>query len=390
MKSLQDCRAAIDRIDAGILELLSQRLAVARDIADCKLSSNQPILDRVREQDKLKAVMEQAAAGGLPPLLVADLFTVLMARTVSYEQGYLMEQLAASGPERDSSIAYLGTTGTYSHLAAHRFLDGFRGRLTACECGSFEEIVACVESLRAEYGILPIENSSSGNINEVLDLLQLTRCSIVGELFYPIDHSILALQDQPLTELTELCSHTQPVTQCSRWLHEHLPQVRITFTSSSSAAMQQVVERGDPHVAAIGSAGAIRFYPLHSLISGISNNPDNHTRFIVIAMTPVMVPSCCRAKTSLSFSVPKYRPGSLIDVLSAFSAYRINLTKLISRPSGSDHKDTWEEMFFADVEANLSDLPMQDILNRIRPLTTSLKILGCYCSGEDGRGSATA
>ena len=385
MKDLSECRGLIDGIDDRLLELIKERIGIAREIADYKMAHGQPILDKVREQAKLNDLTAKAEKLGLSPLLIRELFTMLMARTVSIEQGYLIEKLSHGGIDRDTSVAYLGPVGTYSHLAAFRFLDPFGGKIDSIECSSFEDIIASVENGRVEYGVLPIENSSSGNINEVLDLMQVTRASIVGELFHPIDHSVLAVDAVPLDEIKEIYSHPQPIAQCSHWLKANLPNVKITYTSSTSESMQKVAERKDRHCAAMGSAGAVRYYPLHPIVTDISNNPNNYTRFIVVSMTPIEVPKPLRAKTSITFSVQKFRPGSLIDVLNAFSSHNINLTKLQSRPLESKNKDTWEEIFFADIEANVSSPEMQDILTKIKPLTESLKILGCYLNGAQER-----
>ena len=146
--------------------------------------------------------------------------------------------------------------------------------------------------------------------------------------------------------------------------------------------MKEVIRLNDPKIAALGSKNAAKFYSLNSLVTDIANNPNNFTRFIVIAMSPIVVPGFVDAKTSIIFTTKKYTPGSLISVLNEFSKNNINLTKLHSRPRERNARETWEEIFFADVEANLDTPVMQNIMDNLKQLTGEIKILGCYPSNE--------
>ena len=161
-----------------------------------------------------------------------------------------------------------------------------------------------------------------------------------------------------------------------------LPNVNVHYTSATTEAMEIVANMKDPHHVAIGSHMAADLYNLTPIADHISNNPNNFTRFIAISMTAVNIPETIAAKTSLAFSVQKYQPGSLIKVLNEFSMRNINVTKLISRPRIDSNKDVWEEIFFADVQANVNDAAMQEILDSIKPYTNFMKVLGCYASSE--------
>ena len=242
--------------------------------------------------------------------------------------------------------------------------------------------MSSVENSKCEFGILPIENSSSGSINDVLDTIQNTKASIVGEIFVPIDHSILGVEKTDLSQITDIYSHPQPLTQCSMWIEKMLPNVKVHYTSATTEAMEIVAKMNDPHHVAIGSFMAADLYNLTPIADHISNNPNNFTRFIAISMTAVNVPETIAAKTSIAFSVQKYQPGSLIKVLNVFSERNINVTKLISRPRIDSNKDVWEEIFFADVQANVNDSAMLEILDSIKPYTNFMKVLGCYASSE--------
>ncbi|MDY6247788.1 MAG: prephenate dehydratase domain-containing protein, partial [Succinivibrio sp.] len=170
------------------------------------------------------------------------------------------------------------------------------------------------------------------------------------------------------------------VAQCSEWIKDLIPHATVHYTKATTEAMEIVENLKDPHHVAIGSHNAGPFYNLVPFVDNIANNPHNFTRFIVLSMTPICVPETVEAKTSISFSVQKFVPGSLIAVLEEFSKRKLNLVKLISRPRIEASRDTWEEIFFADIEANLNASAMQDILEDIKPFTNSLKVLGCYAS----------
>ncbi len=383
MRDLLQCRDDIDNIDKQILQLLEQRMDVAKDIAEYKLSHNQSISDVTREHIKLQKLREMAKAHGLPSSYISDLYKLIMKNTCSIEQQHIIAKANKSSIIRDTSIAHLGSTGSYSHVASMRFLDGFHGTITTSGCDTFDQIVGQVETGKVEFGVLPIENSSSGSINEVLDAIQNTTASIVGELFVPIDHAVLGPTPVQLDEITDVYSHPQPVTQCSNWIKDLLPHAKIHYTKATSEAMKIVKEKNSSNHVAIGSHMAASYYDLLPIVENIANNTNNYTRFIVISMTPICVPSTIPAKTSLSFSVQKYTPGSLISVLAEVSKHKLNVTKLISRPKLNNHKETWEEIFFADIEGNLASPELQDILEDIKPYTSSLKVLGCYPNSEE-------
>lgn len=382
MKDLVKSREAIDGLDEKILKLLAERREVASEIAEYKLEHNQGVMDYAREQSKLQELARKARVRGLPASFICTVYEIIMKHTVAYEQRYITEKLNHGDLKRDTSVAFLGPVGTYSHLASRVWLEHYRGEITEYDCSSFAEILGAVEKRTCEYGLLPIENSNSGSINEVLDVLQLSRANFVGEVFLPIDHAVMSAVPSSIEQITDLYSHPQPVQQCSVWLKEFLPKVTIHYTKSSADAMRKVRELKDPASAAIASHRAAPYYQLTPLMDNIANNPHNYTRFIAISMLPVSVPEQIEAKTSISFTVAKYTPGSLIAVLNEFSAHGINLTKLSSRPLLAVGRDTWEEIFFADIQANIASPVMQEILHKIKSYTGTLKILGCYASAD--------
>ena len=382
MEDLSKFRQAIDNIDDNIIRLLKERMDVATAIADYKLEHNQSITDKAREQQKLNTLEKKALSYELMPSYIHDLYTLIMKYTCAKEQHDILSKLNHKPQSRDTSVAYLGTKGSYSHVAATKFFEGFLGKIEAFGCENFEQIVGNVETHNCEFGVLPVENSSSGSINEVLDILQTTKSTIVGEQFLQIDHSILGIKNISLNNITDVYSHPQPLAQCSQWLHNMLPHVRIHYTKATSEAMETVKQKQDPFHVAIASRLAASFFDLVPLFDNISNNPHNLTRFIIIYMTPTLVPLNVKAKTSLGFSVKKYTPGSLIKVLSEIYKHNLNLSKIISRPKIENTKETWEEIFFADLDGNANTEDFLKLLEDLKPLTSSLKVLGCYPSNE--------
>ncbi len=382
MRDLIQCRNDIDAIDSNILKLFKERMEVATDIAHYKLLHNQGITDTEREMAKLQKLRAQARELGLPTDYISDVYRKIMDHTCAVERQYIISMLNKLDIKRDTSVAYLGTVGSYSYLAAHKYLNNYRGKVDALGCSTFSEIVQAVETDRCKFGVLPIENSSSGSINDVLDVLQNTSAVFVGELYVNIDHAILGPQNIDISKITDLYSHPQPFSQCSSWIKENLPHAKVHYCKATSEAMQMVADYNNPCHAAIGSHQAASCYNLIPIVDNIANNIHNYTRFVIIGMTPITVPNNLAAKTSLSFSVQKYTPGTLIAVLNEFSKAQLNLTKLISRPRLVSGRDTWEEIFFADIEANLASETMQNILDKIRNYTSSLKVLGCYVNAD--------
>ncbi len=381
MKTLIECRDAIDAIDSEILNLLKRRKDVAINIAKIKLSNNQSILDKKRESEKINTLMQKAIDLDISPILISDMYKTIMAHTVATEQSYIIDKINDKEFVRDTSVAFLGTLGSYSHLAAQKFLDSYAGNITKKGVNSFQEIVDLVENHICEFGVLPIENTSSGSINEVLDVLSHTKAHIVGELQYPIDHSILSTESKiDFSEIKEIYSHPQPILQCSQFIKEHLSHAKIIYTKASSEAMEIVSKKKDKSCVAIASLNAGVFYNLNPVASYIANNKNNFTRFILLSMTYINVPEFIDAKTSIIFTTNKYTPGSLIAVLNEFSKNNINLTKLHSRPFENPNSNVWEEIFFADIQSNLQSTVMQNIITNIKNHTGFLKILGCYPS----------
>lgn len=221
--------------------------------------------------------------------------------------------------------------------------------------------------------MLPIENTSSGSINEVYDLLQHTNLSIVGEITQPIDHCLLTAVPTKLNKIKTIYSHIQPFTQCSNFLSKQ-ENIDYDFCDSSAAAMDKAAQLQDETVAIIGSEEGGAIYGLLPLEKSIANQNENHSRFILVARKAVDVAEQIPAKTTVILATGQ-APGALVDCLLVLKQHNVNMTKLESRPIQGT---PWEEMFYVDLESNVNSIAMQQVLSDIKEHTRFIKVLGCY------------
>ncbi|HEJ9122273.1 TPA: bifunctional chorismate mutase/prephenate dehydratase [Serratia marcescens] len=367
-------RERISALDLKLLALLAERRELAIEVGKTKLHSHRPIRDKERERDLLDALIAAAKPYDLDGFYVTRLFQLIIEDSVLTQQALLQHQLNPVS-QHSARIAFLGPKGSYSHLAARQYAARHFDRLIECGCQKFQDIFAQVETGQADYAILPIENTSSGSINEVYDLLQHTSLSIVGELTNPINHCILVAGDSDLSQIETVYSHPQPFQQCSQFLNR-FPHWKIEYTESTAAAMEKVAKLNSPKVAALGSEAGGALYGLQVLEHNLANQQQNITRFIVLARKAIDVSEQVPAKTTLIMATGQ-QSGALVEALLVLRDNGIIMTKLESRPINGN---PWEEMFYIDVQANLRADAMQKALRDLAPITRSLKVLGCYPS----------
>lgn len=376
-QQLEQIRRDISALDAQLLELLAQRQHFTNQVARTKIDAHMQVRDTRREEQLLIKLIKQGQKLGLTPQYVTQLFHVIIEDSVLNQQMLLAQKANPDNALPLNRVAFLGDKGSYSYLATQKYFSRRPGELAEMGCQSFDEIIHAVETNEADYGVLPIENTSSGSINEVYDLLQHTHLSIIGELTHPVEHALLVAADTEISQLKTLYAHPQVFSQCSHFLAE-LGNVEVKPTDSTSAAMLKVSELADPQIAAIGSAAGGALYGLSPIKSNLANQKENHSRFIVIARKAVRVPLQIPAKTTLVMSTVQ-KPGALVEALTVLKDNNINMTKLESRPINGN---PWEEMFYIDVEGNLQDGPMQKAMEALRGMTRYLKVLGCYPTEE--------
>lgn len=346
--TLQDLRAKIDTLDDEILRILNERALQAHAVG---LLKNGAVYRPEREAQVLRRLIEKNG-GPLKKEHVLRVFREIMS--------------ACMALEKPLSIAFLGPVGTFTEAAALKHW-GHAANLAACN--SIDEVFLEVESKRADYGTVPVENSTEGSINKTLDLLLHTRLKICGEVQLRVHHLLMS-KHQELGHITKVYSHMQSLAQCQSWLSRHLPHAeRIALPSNALAAK---MAQSEENAAAIAGEKAAEIYSLTILARNIEDEPNNTTRFLVIGDQDVG-PSG-KDKTTLVMSAEN-RPGAVHELLLPLAEYKVSMTKFESRPARAG---LWEYVFFMDIEGHQNDANVSSALAALRPKTTFLKILGSY------------
>ncbi|MDR7556022.1 MAG: prephenate dehydratase [Armatimonadota bacterium] len=268
-------------------------------------------------------------------------------------------------------VAFQGEPGAYSEVAA---LEQF-GTITPVPCRSLADVFDAVEGGAADRGIVPVENSQAGSINETYDLLVRRSLHIVGERNLRIEHCLLALPEDTLETIRAVCSHPQALAQCDAYLSRMGWEVVATYDTAGSAKLVATERRRG--VAAIASRRAAELYGLRILAEHIETNPVNYTRFLALALTPA--PPAARAKTSVVFTTANV-PGALYRALGTFATRNINLTKLESRPR---RDRPWEYLFYVDFEAHKDSPEGRAALAELAGVTAFLRVLGSYPRADE-------
>uniref|UniRef100_E6XPG6 Multifunctional chorismate mutase P/prephenate dehydratase/DAHP synthetase, PheA n=1 Tax=Shewanella putrefaciens (strain 200) TaxID=399804 RepID=E6XPG6_SHEP2 len=370
---LNQTREQITHLDNELLSLLAERRRLSLEVARSKEVDVRPIRDTQREKELLARLVKAGREKGLDAHYVISLYQSIIEDSVLNQQAYLHGRANPETQKQQYCIAYLGARGSYSYLAATRYCQRRQVDMLDLGCQSFDEIVQAVESGHADYGFLPIENTSSGSINEVYDVLQHTSLSIVGETTIEVSHCLLAKAGSKISDIKTVYAHPQPISQCSRYLSQH-KDLRLEYCSSSAEAMERVNQSPDNSAAAIGSAEGGALYQLESIEAGLANQKINQSRFIVVARKAVAVPEQLPAKTTLIMATGQ-KAGALVEALLVLKAHQLNMSKLESRPIPGT---PWEEMFYLDIDANISSEAMQAGLKQLERITRFIKVLGCY------------
>ncbi len=371
--TLNALRKDINEIDSDLMVLLAKRRRISHSVLEYKISNNKPVRDEEREQALLEKLINYGKSLGLDAFYINSVFQTILEDSVLNQQALLQKSLNPDSLSDTHRVAYLGGQGSYSQLACHKYFSRRPGKLVEMGCQSFEQITQHVEKGQADYGLLPIENTSSGSINEVFDLLQHAQVTIVGEVTHSVEHCLLAAPGTELNDIQKIFAHPQPFAQCSRFI-QGLDNVLHETCDSTSSALKQASET--PNSAAIGSAQAGKNVSLEVIKTGLANQTENHSRFIVVARKALQVSTQIPTKTSLIMAT-KQQVGSLADALMVFKAHNINMVKLESRPVPGN---PWEEVFYVDLLANTAEKHVQNALEELKNHTQFVRILGCYQS----------
>lgn len=352
---LTEIRGQIDDLDVQLLDLLTRRASLSREVGHIKSNSLDIVFKPFREKEVLNRLAE-LNSGVLPEDHLRSIYREILSSSRRLQQ--------------PQTVAYLGPEGTFTHLAGLEYL----GRsMDFTPCPNLHDVFLTVASRKADLGVIPLENSLQGSVGQSLDLFLQYNVYIHAELFSRISHALLATSDD-LTKIRTVYSHPQALAQCSGWLRTNIPQAAVIPTDSTAAAAAQAEREGEMS-AAIGHPRLVERYGLKAVALDIQDLPDNWTRFLVIGPTPTVGSS--RDKTSLLFTTPD-RPGALAAILNLLADKGLNLTKLESRPLKGEK---WKYVFFMDVECDLSQEQYENTMSDLTKLCHTMRVLGSYPTG---------
>ena len=349
--SLRTLRAAIDEIDERLVALLNERAKLAQQVGHAKQAEAAPVYRPEREAEVLRRV----AALNEGPLTETALLNVFR-EVIS----------ACRALERALRVAYLGPAGTFSELA---LLKQFGASAETVPCLSIDEVFRAAEAGAADFAIAPVENSTEGSITRTLDLLLVTKLSIVAEVSLSVNHHLLTRSGQ-MQGVTKICAHAQALAQCVNWLNQHYPAIERQPLASNAEAAR--LAAADPTVAAIAGEAAAGRYQLTIAASNIQDDAGNRTRFVVLGRQSTQ-PSG-KDKTSLILAVAN-RAGAVHHMLAPLAQHGVSMTRFESRPAKTG---AWEYYFYVDVEGHESDPKVAQALAKLRGECAFYKSLGSY------------
>ncbi|PMP69112.1 MAG: prephenate dehydratase [Thermodesulfobacterium geofontis] len=352
---LQELREKIDSIDRQIVELLKERIEIAKKIGKLKEDIGYESFDLLREKEILNKILKINEK-----IFPEDALKVIYSEIIK----------ACRSVQQKIKVAYLGPEATFSHIAALNYF-GTSAELVPVE--TIVDVFEEVSSERVNFGVVPIENSIEGVVATTLDAIYEYGLKVCGEIYESISHHLMN-QTGRIEDIKKIFSHPQAIAQCRKWLRKKLPSVPIeTVPSTALAAKWAAV---DESVGAIASLVAAKLYHLQIVAKNIEDIKGNSTRFWIIGKTEVEPTG--NDKTSLLFSVAD-RPGALFDVLKCFAVRKINLTKIESRPSKDE---PWKYVFFLDCEGHIKDEKIQSCLEEMQNYCLQVIWLGSYPRGQ--------
>jgi chorismate mutase/prephenate dehydratase len=350
--SLEELRKKIDKTDEKIVRLISERIRISEEIGVEKRRQGKQIRDSERERVVLETVRRLAREEKINQEDVEKIYRQI---------------ITASRGVQGLIVAFQGATGAYSEEAAFQF---FGSSIQVRPFNDLDGVFKAVEQDETQYGIVPVENSLEGSITRTNDLLLTSELKICGEIKLRITHCLIASPQTRLDSIKKVYSHPQALGQCQAFLKQLNCETIPTYDTAGSVKM--IKEKGLTDGAAIASARAAEIYGMQIMARGIEDNPDNFTRFLILAKQDLSASG--NDKTSIVISV-KGKPEALSEVLKIFALENINLTRLESRPT---RQKPWEHYYFLDFEGHREDKTVRETLETLEKTTLFLKVLGSY------------
>lgn len=376
MLELPKIREEIDAIDREIVSLFERRMDLGAEVARYKIEAGKPVLDRDREQEKLKSVSAQAK-DSFTAAALQELFRQMMAssRKLQYRimgEAHPEEEFpfirVHSLPMGRKKVVFQGEEGAYSFTAMNSF---FGESVDNFHVATWKDAMDAISKGKADYAVLPIENSTAGIVADIYDLLVQYHHSIVGEQIIQVDHALMAPKNSRIEDIRTVYSHPQALAQCKKFLDRHPEWKQVPWLNTATAA-KKVKEDADLTQAAIASPYAAQCFGLQILKPHVFSSQSNSTRFIIVSGKNIYTESA--GKISICFEIP-HESGSLYNILSHFIFNNLNMTKIESRPIPERN---WEYRFFVDFEGNLGEDSVKNALYGIQQEAGSMRILGNY------------
>lgn len=375
--NMDDYRSRIDAIDKEIVEKLEERMRTVEDIASYKKANNLPVLDALREREKIDKVTDLAAEdmAGYTRILyntILEMSKDHQRKTTQTESSVVksIKSALAETPQvfpTRATVACQGVAGAYSQEACEKLFKMPKIMYVK----NFNGVFAAIDQGLCQYGILPVENSTAGSVNQIYDLMMKYNFYIVKSAKLKINHSLLAKKGTDRDSIREIFSHEQAILQCDDYL-KHFPHAKITVCENTAEAAKMVAESDRDDVAALASYACGQLYGLDCLQESVQDNGNNYTRFICISKKLEIYPGA--DKTSLMLTV-SHHPGSLYNVLARFNALGIQIFKLESRPI--PERD-FDYMFYFDIVSEVYSEEFVRLINQLEEMTQECKYLGSY------------
>ena len=378
VQDLSITRQQIDEVDSKIVELLEKRLDLALEVAKYKSETGKAIYDKEREQQKLNK-LGGLAHGEFNSKSIQEIFTQIMSVSKRYQYraigdqdhfiGNMYKEIEEIAITSDTKAVYAGVPGAFAEAALAAY---FGEDVMSTNVKDFAEVARMVAEGKADYGVLPIENSTAGFVNGIYDLLERFGLSIVGEQMVKVNQCLLGLPGTDISGIHTVFSHPQGLMQAKEYLEDK--SWKQVSMSNTALAAKKVKEDGDSSQAAVASERAAKIYGLEILNPKLNVSDDNTTRFVIVSNRKEYVKDA--NKVSISFSLP-HECGTLYNILGHFIFNNVNMTSIESVPVPDKQ---WKYCFFVDFQGNLADNDVKNALKGIMAETENFQIIGCFYS----------
>ena len=378
MRDLGDIRVEIDQVDKEILNLFNKRMELACQVAEYKIATGKKVYDKEREDTKLEKLSsyvdddfsEQAVKELYTQIMSISRkkqFAILQERGVSFDTGFTqVDRFDFS----DAVVCFQGVQGAYSQLAMLAFFDD--EMKDSFHVDLWRDAMEAISTGKADYAVLPIENSLAGSIEENFDLLSEYNVAIIGEQILKVDHALLGVKGATINDIKTVYSHPKAIAQCENYIRKYHIDWDVKNLRNTAMSAQKIQDDGDKTQAAIGSKYNAVLYNLDILEESIQDDKNNETRFVIVSKDKKYKKSADKISLCLEIS---HEPGSLYRILSNLIFNGINMNRIESRPIKGVN---WQYRFFIDIDGNLNDEAVRNALTGLKEECVSIRVLGNY------------